>query len=524
MAEEIEIAMSKEDFVEVLRTPSIAKSSHEERLFLLCQLDIHEVEGVADWLMSRHVDCWNPRKLSKACPLATSALRYGPWTHEEVAAAMSGVVYKHCCDDQIDYPSTSFNMLADVVIPTVDDIQEEAKRKTMREKLVLLMRLNFSKNGNEYEEIVENIQRAFKRAISKQKKTLVAECYDTDDSAFLETCRPFVNSIAEYEDATSKLLMTSPFGKIHQGQASLAELLIPTLRVIEQNLDISKNHCWECEKLVGDGTLICPEIMICSRCKAARYCGKECQHKAWKEGHRKACRSLKHAYQNYLRNVKLVNQAHEDPQAHAVRYGMTVGSKHCDYTMVASLCDFPVSPAFGEANMAAFFENLGRVKAGKLWIYPELATNETVLLDGFDVAQESRSWEDREEDFWTLCECLAYDYSSDDIEDKSKSFAITVFLHSAANGRADKVKHISPQEFLAWYTCFRNHDDESFKADEMKHYVRTVGFKMLRLRHKEAKKPWGFSTEQILAMYQQYNEEMAAAALLEETKAEAEEE
>ena len=29
--------------------------------------------------------------------------------------------------------------------------------------------------------------------------------------------------------------------------------------------------------------------MLCSQCKAVRYCSKECQAKAWKEGHKRNC-------------------------------------------------------------------------------------------------------------------------------------------------------------------------------------------------------------------------------------------
>ncbi|KAG8744378.1 hypothetical protein FRC10_010265 [Ceratobasidium sp. 414] len=43
--------------------------------------------------------------------------------------------------------------------------------------------------------------------------------------------------------------------------------------------------CWSCD---GPGR---PNLSTCSRCKKARYCSPECQHKDWKDRHKKVCQA-----------------------------------------------------------------------------------------------------------------------------------------------------------------------------------------------------------------------------------------
>ena len=66
--------------------------------------------------------------------------------------------------------------------------------------------------------------------------------------------------------------------------------------------DIIRHQCWEC----GNDSV---QVSKCSRCKAARYCSKECQTKSWKGGHREACGELKTMYQQFLANYRRIDQA-----------------------------------------------------------------------------------------------------------------------------------------------------------------------------------------------------------------------
>jgi len=47
--------------------------------------------------------------------------------------------------------------------------------------------------------------------------------------------------------------------------------------------------CESCQKSM-DGAK--GEALKCGECKAARYCSKECQTKAWKGGHKQQCKIL----------------------------------------------------------------------------------------------------------------------------------------------------------------------------------------------------------------------------------------
>jgi len=37
------------------------------------------------------------------------------------------------------------------------------------------------------------------------------------------------------------------------------------------------------------GKVLCPPLLLCSRCKDCAYCDKECQKRSWRAGHKKKC-------------------------------------------------------------------------------------------------------------------------------------------------------------------------------------------------------------------------------------------
>ena len=60
-------------------------------------------------------------------------------------------------------------------------------------------------------------------------------------------------------------------------------------RRAEQIEKVAKQECSYCYKKAGS---IKETLKCCAKCKAAWYCGRDCQVKAWKEGHKFDC--IKH--------------------------------------------------------------------------------------------------------------------------------------------------------------------------------------------------------------------------------------
>jgi hypothetical protein len=58
--------------------------------------------------------------------------------------------------------------------------------------------------------------------------------------------------------------------------------------ITERLVEVGGTHCDCCGK--GRQELGLATLMICTRCKMAYYCSKECQKSQWKAGHKQACR------------------------------------------------------------------------------------------------------------------------------------------------------------------------------------------------------------------------------------------
>jgi hypothetical protein len=73
---------------------------------------------------------------------------------------------------------------------------------------------------------------------------------------------------------------------IHHVKAGLGVLKLDLKRRLGASGKTSEKNsvvkCWACDK---EGRL------VCSKCKVARFCGVECQHRVWKD-HKKDCKAL----------------------------------------------------------------------------------------------------------------------------------------------------------------------------------------------------------------------------------------
>lgn len=62
--------------------------------------------------------------------------------------------------------------------------------------------------------------------------------------------------------------------------------------------------CWECNTRVENR-----KVQVCSRCKCAQYCGRECQKKSWQSGHKAVYNLLARVDKWLEENMELCERA-----------------------------------------------------------------------------------------------------------------------------------------------------------------------------------------------------------------------
>ena len=89
--------------------------------------------------------------------------------------------------------------------------------------------------------------------------------------------------------------MDQPFEENFHASSSDPDSVLAQTRVREEEVDgseelttrilIEGDVCHHCHKVLS-------KPLVCAACKTAFYCGKECQHAAWKKGHREECKKI----------------------------------------------------------------------------------------------------------------------------------------------------------------------------------------------------------------------------------------
>lgn len=168
------------------------------------------------------------------------------------------------------------------------------------------------------------------------------------------------------------------------------------------------NTCWECNT---SGV----QLHRCTGCLVAFYCSKNCQHRAFKSGHKKKCAVLKEKNEAFADSLEAVNRAHRTGKLEGIYLSITL-----DYS-AASICfqiphpypevilyteDQESEENFGRRivpgpSMKYFYQNFARVLRGEFWFYSNTVSMTTYLSqlggrDDLDV-------------FSSLVCCLCYD-------------------------------------------------------------------------------------------------------------------
>ena len=149
------------------------------------------------------------------------------------------------------------------------------------------------------------------------------ECFNGKTGAFLRWCPLYgVSSAKEFADTmrtwtlmpnlTEELTRARKklrvFGRVKR-DAFLAG------SALADRADEAWGQCWECGKSAKD----CP---FCSSCSVARYCGRECQVKAWGQ-HKTTCARNKKLHGVFLENLRMVEETHKSGTMHGVKLNFT---------------------------------------------------------------------------------------------------------------------------------------------------------------------------------------------------------
>lgn len=208
--------------------------------------------------------------------------------------------------------------------------------------------------------------------------------------------------------------------------------------------------CWQCSSRVST-------LFECASCKVAQYCGKKCQKKAWKSGHKSACEDLGRKYEIFAANLTLIEAQHDREIERGIVPAFEIDfdlCSRCTNTFAGHI--WKGSGLEGELSgpsMDYFFQNISHVRDGRFWFF-----RSTLGFEGDD-KQGFRFYEKILLVF--LVKLLCYDYSGY-LEKKGmpdSEFCNVFFVKNCINFQRDKdvadSSGMSAQRFLELYDMAR---------------------------------------------------------------------
>ena len=185
------------------------------------------------------------------------------------------------------------------------------------------------------------------------------------------------------------------------------------LAAMDVTADIYCEHkkCWECD-------LVSKTTSICSCCKVAVYCNRECQLKAWKTGHKGMCSNIKEKYETFKASRMLLDAKHDSewtllaPCSVLADYDVWHWCVYefYKYSFQTNRLHAWLSAAFdskySRPSMKVFIDNLERVQKGQFWFF---RTTETLQEYKRRIEHEGKE-EEEEVLFSILSQMLCHDY------------------------------------------------------------------------------------------------------------------
>eukprot|EP00555_Chaetoceros_dichaeta_P011468 CAMPEP_0198262182 /NCGR_PEP_ID=MMETSP1447-20131203/10742_1 /TAXON_ID=420782 /ORGANISM="Chaetoceros dichaeta, Strain CCMP1751" /LENGTH=367 /DNA_ID=CAMNT_0043950337 /DNA_START=3 /DNA_END=1103 /DNA_ORIENTATION=- len=186
------------------------------------------------------------------------------------------------------------------------------------------------------------------------------------------------------------------------------EHLLTVAHNVARGLQDVKHMCWECESFAE-----C-DLQLCAKCKTARYCSRDCQVSAWKNGHKLKCNALRSRYAAFEKSFKTVGDAYKNPVDSAAAAMIECGialSDEIDYRVLGLLVSNPTPlegheliKKHGGAQMEFFYKNIARVARGEFWFYDDADVDDAAYAVSKEVDLKEKHY------FMLLCSLMVYNY------------------------------------------------------------------------------------------------------------------
>jgi hypothetical protein len=255
--------------------------------------------------------------------------------------------------------------------------------------------------------MIKNVKQAFDKTCLSWEGRLTARYFRGHPrGAFRRSCKLFNAPLEDFdrvlrEDFHSKVGVDADRMNAGDAERLSCELKMAALG-ISQGLDQVDKSCWECNNDLKKRS-------ECSGCNVALYCGRVCQVKAWKSGHKKACQHLKEKHEMWNDSLGAVDAAHVSGMLDGIQLRAGL-----DYLLLSRM---PISTSpyagascehfLGGPSMKTFYENLGRVIRGEWWFYqnaPSASEYQEFLVASGKTAKEQHCY------FFMICSFLSFDY------------------------------------------------------------------------------------------------------------------
>ncbi|GFH47842.1 hypothetical protein CTEN210_04318 [Chaetoceros tenuissimus] len=180
---------------------------------------------------------------------------------------------------------------------------------------------------------------------------------------FMEKIPMFVNAQEVTEAEGGKLFQrfySHPSSKTNYPKDEMPKLLSSLLSLYQE-----MKRCWECNDLCDREI---ERSLICSLCKCATYCSRECQVKHWKQGnHEDCCKDIGFSWSTYERNKKRVERSlYRDQRVYTKSIKVNGLEKQCFLRPCETFDYFLCTLNSGDtrASMDTFYKNLASLSCG----------------------------------------------------------------------------------------------------------------------------------------------------------------